>query len=221
MRGRGPQTLRVGFDIDGVLADLDSALSRQAVALYGDPGGDSEDRLTPSRRRRLWTRVQSTDNFWETLEETARGGVSRLAALVSERRWQIVFLTTRPETAGDSAQVQTHRWLAARGFPCPSVLVVRRSRGAIAAALELDVVVDDRSENCLDVISDSDARAILVCGRATEAQHIALNRLRIDVVGGLNESLDLLVEIDDLRREPESRLSGLLRKLTGRLTPAV
>ena len=49
-----------------------------------------------------------------------------------------------------------------KGFTLPSVFVVQGSRGRIAAALGLDIVVDDRPENCLDVVVDSKARAILV-----------------------------------------------------------
>jgi hypothetical protein len=48
------------------------------------------------------------------------------------------------------------------GLRASSVYVVQGSRGLIAAALELDVVVDDRHENCYDVVVDSGARAILV-----------------------------------------------------------
>ena len=42
------------------------------------------------------------------------------------------------------------------------MFVVHASRGKIAAALQLDVIIDDRPENCLDVAIDSAARAILV-----------------------------------------------------------
>jgi hypothetical protein len=221
MRGRGQRPLRVALDMDGVLADLKSALLRHSVALFGDVAGAPESRVTKTRRRRLWNSVQSTENFWETLDETEPGGVSRLAALAAERRWETIFLTTRPETAGDGAQLQTQRWLIARGFPCPSVFVVRRSRGAIAAALELDVVVDDRPENCLDVVSDSTARAVLTWRRTTDAPGIVLNRGRIDLVRGLSESLDLLTEIDSSRRRRPSGLSSLLQTWGVRLSPAV
>ena len=220
MRRRGPRPLRLAFDMDGVMADLKSALSLEAAVLFGDAAGAQES-LTKSRRRQLWNSVQSTKNFWETLEETEPGGVSRLAALVAERQWDIIFLTTRPETAGDSAQAQTQRWLMARGFACPSVFVVRRSRGAIAAALELDVVVDDRPENCLDVVSESSARAVLMWRRTADPPDIALNRLRIDVVRGLSESLDLLAGIDALRQEPPSRVSRLLQAFGAGPAPAV
>ena len=39
----------------------------------------------------------------------------------------------------------------------PSVFVMNGSRGKLAAALHLDAVIDDRSENCLDVVVDSKA----------------------------------------------------------------
>jgi hypothetical protein len=221
MSARGQRPLRVAFDMDGVIADLKSALVRQSAALFGEAAGAGQTGLTKSRRRRLWNSAQSTENFWETLDETEPGGVSRLAALVAERRWETIFLTTRPETAGDGAQVQTQRWLAARGFPCPSVFVVRRSRGVIAAALELDVVVDDRPENCLDVVSDSTARAILTWRRTADPPGIVLNRGRIDLVSRFGESLDLLTEMDVSRRQPASRLSGFLHTFRARLVPAI
>ena len=41
-------------------------------------------------------------------------------------------------------QKQTQAWLRRHGYDCPSVYTTRGSRGAIAAALTLDVVVDDR-----------------------------------------------------------------------------
>ncbi len=106
--------------------------------------------------------MRGRENFWETLDEIEPGALSRLYRLVCDRRWELIFLTSRPETAGDTAQAQSHRWLAAHGFPAPSVFVVHGSRGRIAAALNLDVLVDDRPENCLDVAIDSSARAILV-----------------------------------------------------------
>ena len=118
--------------------------------------------MTVRQERRLWRHVQSIDGFWESLHEIEPGIVARLAALSAERRWEVIFLTKRPETAGAIAQVQTQRWLQAHGFPLPSVFVVHGSRGRVAESLGLDFVVDDRPENCLDVIVDSKARAMLV-----------------------------------------------------------
>jgi hypothetical protein len=210
---RAPAPLRVAVDMDGVLADLRSALRRHEAALFGTTGSAGQ-RLSTGHRRRLWDRVRETENFWETLDEPAPGGVARLAALTDERRWEVIFLTTRPPTAGASVQVQTQRWLISHGFFCPSVYVVRRSRGVIAAALEIDVVVDDRSENCLDVISDSSAQAILNWPRTAAVPDIVLNRPRIDVVSSFAEALERLTVFDVSRHEPPpSRLSRLLQAI--------
>src|SRR5579871_2764010 len=118
--------------------------------------------MTPRQQRRLWRHVTAIDDFWRALQEIEPGAVARLAQLASERRWELIFLTKRPATAGATAQMQSQRWLESKGFALPSVYVVQRSRGLIASALSLDVVVDDRPENCFDVITDSEAKAILV-----------------------------------------------------------
>src|SRR5207237_482772 len=118
--------------------------------------------MTARQQRRLWKHIESIENFWETLRETEPGIVVQLYKLASERRWEIMFLTKRPTSAGATAQVQSQRWLESKGFLLPSVYVVQKSRGRIAEALGLDIVIDDRPENCLDVVTDSKARTILV-----------------------------------------------------------
>src|SRR5439155_12174524 len=173
----------IGFDLDGVLAAMESELVRQAEILFGEQmtrrlrepaapievasaavqeptkiPADSQSsapdvppllqlNMTPRQQRRLWRHVESIENFWESLSEIEAGAVQRLAAIATDRRWEVIFLTKRPETVGATAQVQTQRWLESRGFTLPSVYVVRGSRGRIAAAFDLDIVVDDRPEN--------------------------------------------------------------------------
>jgi hypothetical protein len=209
---RPPKPLRIAFDMDGVVADLTGTLRRHSLTLFGEADGP-EHPFGSRRRRQLWNHVRSVDNFWESLDEAVPGGVARLAALVAERRWEVIFLTTRPGTAGATTQEQTQRWLIAHGFAYPSVFVVRKSRGAIAAALELDVVVDDRPENCLDVVSESSARVILNWERTADVPAIALDRLRIDVVNSFSDALNRLTAIDAARHEPPApkALSRLLQ----------
>jgi hypothetical protein len=51
--------------------------------------------------------------------------------------------------------------LVGQGFDLPSVPVIAGLRGDAAAALRLDYHVDDRAQNCLDVVCpDSRARPI-------------------------------------------------------------
>ncbi len=220
---------------------MDAELFRQATILFGasiapPPEADPRDapiaspadapkaeirnlRVSPRQERRLWRHVESIEDFWETLSEIEPTIVERLATLATERRWELIFLTKRQATAGASPQVQSQRWLEAKGFRRPSVYVVRGSRGRIAAALDLDVVVDDRPESCLDVVVDSKARAILIW-RGDEARlPVAGRRLGIEIVPSVAACLDLLVRIDS----PVEHASGVVarvRRLLGRKQPA-
>jgi len=165
--------------------------------------------LTSTQTRRLWRHVERIENFWETLEEIEPGSIARLAALAATHRWEIIFLTKRPHTVGMTAQLQSQRWLVARGFPLPSVFVVQRSRGAIAASLALDIVVDDRPENCLDVVVDSKARPILVWRPGRELLPSAANRLGIGVVTSVAQCLDLLEQLE----APEPRRASIFDRV--------
>ena len=217
-------SLRVAFDLDGVLADMDSALFSQAESLFGEKLQRRRERtaakqaaakqaemtqaapsagkrapqpvpgfeLTTREQSRLWRHVGTLDNFWQSLREIEPGAVKRLAAVAAAHRWEVIFLTKRPASAGATAQVQSQRWLVSKGFERPSVYVVQGSRGLIAAALELDVVVDDRHENCYDVVVDSGARAILVWRGQGEQFSAAAERLGVGVVRTVGECLDVL-----------------------------
>lgn len=244
--------LRIAFDLDGVLADMESELVRQAEVVFGEatirklreraepahavppphsspPSTASEPQqaaeasndvppllklnMTLRQQRTLWRHVESIENFWETLEELETGVIARLAAIAAERRWEIIFLTKRPESAGATAQMQSQRWLQSRGFALPSVYVVQGSRGRIAAALDLDIVVDDRPENCFDVVVDSRARAILVWRDDETRIPPAVQRLGLGVVHSVSECLDVLTQIDHIGRGDEGMISKVLRLL--------
>jgi len=246
-------SLRIAFDLDGVLADMDGELVRQADLLFGEqttrrlrerssereaptspavPPANSDSagnttsepgppveldavprivklQMTARQERRLWRHVEAIENFWETLAEIEPGTVARLAAVATERKWEVLFLTKRPASAGATAQVQTQRWLEAKGFALPSVYVVQGSRGRIAAALALDFLIDDRPENCLDIVVDSKARAVLVWRDGGRPVPIAAHRLGIGVVKSVEECLDILTQVD----APASETAGVVDRV--------
>jgi len=222
-------SLRIGFDLDGVLADMESELVRQSEILFGRSttrvlherarnGKTAEDavarlQMTARQGRRLWRHIESIDGFWESLDEIEPGVVARLAALAAERRWEMIFLTKRPETAGATAQVQSQRWLEARGFPLPSVFVVHGSRGRVADSLGLDVVVDDRPENCVDVVLDSRARAMLVWRDDKKQLPDAARRPGLDLVKSVDECLAILSRADAARRARPGLVERMIRGL--------
>src|SRR3954451_17517492 len=221
--------------MDGVVADMDAELLRQAEIVFGRPMAQQPQRaadpvsatppetsspeqaaaeaapdnvppqlrlnLTSRQQRRLWHHVEAIENFWQTLDETEPGIVARLAAIAADRRWEVIFLTKRPQSAGATAQLQSQRWLESKGFTLPSVFVVQGSRGQIAAALGLDLVIDDRPENCLDVVADSKARAVLIWREDQQLLPAAARRLGIGVVPSVGHCLDVLAQVDASSRE--------------------
>lgn len=236
--------MRIGFDLDGVLADLEAPFVRLATGLFpeldvrevqqepavppppgSDPGEQPDDppppglRLTRRQTEAIWRHVAGTEDFWETLEEHEPGSIRRLAALADERRWEVIFLTSRPKSAGRTVQRQSQRWLARLGFPNPSAFVVHGSRGKIADALALDAVVDDRADNCLDVALESKAGAILVWRGHEQAVPASARRLGIAVVPSVAACLDALVAAED-SAESDGLLARIRRAFGLRMKPA-
>jgi hypothetical protein len=230
--------MRISFDMDGVLADMDAALARIAAQEFGKAvaappreavGEPTEGApsatpsatpsVTPSvtpqaepdalpsammaglssrQQTRLWQRVRETRNFWETLKECEPGTVGRLQRLAHHRRWDVLFVTQRPSTAGRTAQLQTQHWLRRHGFEYPAVYTTQGSRGLIAAALTLDVHIDDRLENCVNVASDSRAWPILVWRDDESFARISAGsaRLGIATVATVGEAMDKIEEAE-------------------------
>ncbi len=164
--------------------------------------------LTPRQSAAVWTFLASLDNFWESLSEIESGMIAKLATLADARGWEILFITSRPRSSGRTVQRQSQRWLQARGFPMPSVYVVHGSRGLIAKALQIDVVVDDRPENCLDVVLESEAGAILVWRGRRESVPASARRMGIAVAPSVAACLDAIVQIE----QPEDT-GGILERL--------
>src|SRR5687767_13234342 len=231
--------LRVGFDLDGTVADMYSALRREAIELFGEevlrapveaskpqeagkeqtPQPKPEDdqtatlaiqelHLTARQQNQLWDHVKQIENFWNTLPELEPGIISRIARTARERRWEVIFLTTRPATKGDLVQMQSQQWLEAHGFQYPSVYVVQRSRGKIADALGLDAFVDDRPENCLDIAVESKAKVLLVWHGDLKDVPAGAKRLGVRPVSTITEALAILEQLDDIRNQP-----GLMRSI--------
>jgi hypothetical protein len=211
--------LRIGLDVDGVLANFASAYYDCEARLFGADNvhsrpGDPENQPTddvvstrpvespenagtrpqePRRRRdAVWQAIRESNDFWTMLKPIEEGAVARLYALTRQHQWEVFFIVQRPASRGDSVQRQTQRWLAAQGFEFPSVLTIPGSRGAAAAALRLDYHVDDSARNCIDVKAHSAAKPILVVDPSDAPTIASAQKLDIGTVSGVAEWLDIL-----------------------------
>jgi hypothetical protein len=142
--------------------------------------------------------VRETRNFWETLEECEPGAVRRIQQLAHDLRWNVLFVTQRPSSAGRTAQLQTQHWLRRRGFEYPAVFTTIGPRGAIASALTLDAHVDDRLPICVDIATESRAWPILVWRDATTFERIraGATNLGIAVVPTVAEALNRIEQAE-------------------------
>ena len=231
--------MRIAFDMDGVLADLQTVYVQTAIKLFPeldraamaapvagaslrDDESTSDEAaivdptagVVVSRRQSaaIWAHVGGVENFWQGLAEIEAGAIARLAEVAEERRWEVLFITSRPSSAGATVQRQTQRWLHAKGFALPSVYVVHGSRGQVARALDLDVVIDDRPDNCLDVVLESKAGAVLIWRGPQAAVPASARRLGIAVSPTVAECLDTLIEADVAA---DDSLLDRLRRLFG------
>jgi len=229
--------MRIAFDMDGVVADLHTAYVQAALRLFPqldrsaiatpevgaspDDAGTTESEvpeagsnLAVTRRQSeaIWRELSAQENFWEGLAEIEPGAVARIAAVAEERRWDILFITSRPKSLGRTLQRQSQRWLETMGFPLPSVFTVRGSRGKVAHALDLDVVVDDRPDNCLDVALESSAAAILLWRGSQDAVPASARRLGIAVAPTVSACLEALIEAE---KAGDGTLLDRVRKLFG------
>lgn len=230
-------SLRIGFDLDGVLADFGSAYREVEARLFGsdktparaddpeeeeaaeqaeqieaveqaeaaaEPAEAAEHPRLGGRKRRdaIWQAIRAVPDFWVGLAPLDPGAVRRINEMALRHRWEVFFITQRPATDGDVVQRQTQRWLVAQGFDLPSVLVIAGSRGAAAAALQLDYHVDDTIRHCIDVKAESGAKPLLVIDPGDESEIVTARRLGIGTAGSIAECLDILEEVSANRRQP-------------------
>lgn len=210
-------SLRLGFDVDGVLADFHSAFEATARGdTFGvkdvqpsDPDQLGSEQLSTRKIRRAWRLVVRSPNWWTRVRPYEPEQIKRLYTLSRRLKWEVFFLTKRPHTAGDSVQFQTQWWLEEHGFYMPAVLTVPGSRGELANSLRLDIVVDDQLVNCADIIATSPASTLLLLRDPGDKQLGGLAKSRgIGVVHTLEEALDA---IEELYRTVQARRGVLVR----------
>src|SRR5687767_4442715 len=240
--------LRIGFDMDGTLADLSSTYAALEDRIFGAEAAGHERPAPEAReeeqhveeeaataaaaalemkrkaerrsarggsqhRDRVWRIIEATPDFWTKLKPIDADAITRLNALTREHNWEVFFITQRPATAGGTVQWQTHKWLREHGFDMPNVIPLSGARGKVAAALHLDYLIDDTPQNCVDVLSDSSTRAILLVDADDPLAESSARRLGIGTARNIHDVLDLLVQATAARANPS--LFEKLRKLVG------
>lgn len=190
--------MKVGFDIDGVLADFVRAYNRLIVAKTGRDLFQPEDWTNPpvwdypeyrgytdAEIADVWTWIKASPTLCYALDPTDECSTMAMMLPELEHKHDVYYITTR---TGAGCKRQTEAWLY-RYLPyketgvTPTVLIVGKgTKGAAARALGLDCFIDDNRDNCIDVAVNSNARSYLL-SRAYNAGTLSRNSFRVDTLG--------------------------------------
>ena len=206
--------LRIGIDIDGVLADFRTAFRSSAARCLRHDIAETDDfetlgPLSPDDVRRVWDYIGRTQNWWMDVPAYEPDQIARLYSVMRAANWEVFFMTKRPPSAGDTVQFQTQWWIERFGFYLPAVMTVPGSRGDIANGLRLDMIIDDQLINCVEVISAAPTKALLMLRAPDSAAREHASNRGIGVVGSLSEAITVLERLHDVLPQKRGRLMRL------------
>lgn len=207
--------MKFGIDIDGVLANFTdhyAKLITEECGVHFPPNSNTwptvwyweREVLIPQFGKEEATRIEkavwakiNSSSFWRELPTLP--GAKEAFERMKELRYaghQIYFITQRP---GAFAKFQTEGWFASNGFPSATVLVAddEQHKGALAAALGLDIFIDDKPANCVAIASvlPDTCRVMLV----SAPYNVEFFDARIERVPHLNVALRRAVEENDVQ----------------------
>lgn len=160
--------MKIGIDVDGVLANFNEAFIQRCIDITGKDlfpprpfdiptwhypqhyGYTEAEMKFPDGP--VWASIIADETFWYMLKPYD-DAVEFLSEL-DHGEHEIYFVTNR---AGVQVKAQTESWIEFHGyglkspnFSFPTVLI-SSLKGDVARALDLDLYIDDKTENCIDV----------------------------------------------------------------------
>lgn len=159
--------IKVGFDIDGILARFNEAYINLIYTHTGIRLPDESDAypntwhferaagIEKSRENAMWKEIKDSPTFWQMLRpyEDSISPMRRFATWVDEEAnhdLETYYITNRQ---GNRVLAQTDDWLLDTYQELVYAnTICARNKGKMAAALELDLYIDDKLENCEDVV---------------------------------------------------------------------
>ena len=149
--------MKLGFDLDGCLANFNVPFYKLLIARHGDRGPKDYNPADPpvwewprylgyteAEERQCWDEVWSGRSFWQELQ--AIPGEERTIIMLHAMNvydgHEIHFITNRK---GRAAQYQSAWFLSRYGFNQPSVIIAKEKL-PIVRALQLDAYIDDKIE---------------------------------------------------------------------------
>lgn len=154
--------MKIGCDVDGVLADFNTRFIERVVRETGRDlfpprpfdipcwNYPTHYGYTREEESSVWNGIKQDRGFWLGLDayDYAPAIIERLRVLSVDH--DVYFITSRP---GLQTKTQTEVWLSTRSgdFLWTPTVLVSSEKGMCARALQLDAYIDDNWDNCVDV----------------------------------------------------------------------
>jgi hypothetical protein len=203
--------LKLGLDLDGCFANFNDAFAAQLIAATGknnfpeDWRPQVRDWMTPlgyskSEVAAAWAAVDANPLWWVNLDslEHANHAIVELSHAAGQRQIEMVFLTTRHSP---TAHWQSVEWLRTRYMlrVMPQVCICKNpeSKGLMAKALGLEIVLDDYAPNLLAVKRHSPETRVVILDQpwnSAPLDRAGLRALSYENVSNLVEFLKLVDE---------------------------
>ena len=166
--------MKLGIDIDGVLADWNHSFIETIIAETGEdrfpprpfeiPCWDYPQyyRYTEAQIRHVWDAIRADPSWWRCVEPYAetRLVLHTLRSLVLDGGHDVCFITDRK---GARVKTQTEQWLQTYNYwPVVPTVLLTANKGMVVAGLELDWFLDDKPEHVLDAIAARVPRVYLL-----------------------------------------------------------
>ena len=151
--------IKLGIDIDGVLANFDERfvgiLQSLGIKIPSDfqPNNWSWSNagLQPDTMDKAWKIIDSTPLFWESLKPYSNiVDMAEFFREYADKKYEIYFITARKDGVGRGTREQSERWLREHMLnPTQTITVLPVKSGLdkaeIIYALQLDYSIDDHA----------------------------------------------------------------------------
>lgn len=167
--------MRIGIDVDGCLADFNTSFIERCIRITGRdlfpprpfdiPCWDYLEHYGYQEHEQdaVWRHIKHDLTFWFSLRPYADAPdvISRLRKIEQRLIHEVYFVTARP---GVCVKYQTEKWLGkySGGNSWKPTVLISKEKGLCAQALDLELYIDDRLENAVEVAKQTPCRVYLL-----------------------------------------------------------
>ena len=143
--------MRIGCDVDGVLADFNTGFAallhyltgRSTINTFSTWTWPEDAGFTAEEISKAWDEVNRSSQWW--LSRYPLPGTEEFLRRLAEH--DAYFITDR---TGSTAKQQTEKWLIRLGVSCPTVLI-SGAKAILTIGLRLDLFVEDKFQNAEEI----------------------------------------------------------------------